>query len=218
MAKFNQQGQVVNGEQVNINKYPDWLIEMSRQMNAQTSRSTSHPFWQVRHKDYLVTEEGYSESHWELWGEEDEVLPSYSSKEDFDNSEALQEFYQKNEGWCDDWVDSQVDDENIDVDEAFEEFKGTRDEWEDDKNFYLFSENFDFVAFKDSWEDWPEGYKIIHLQEIEKTVWTGLSESAANEFIQRQQHNYPKLYTYVESAYWSPEFSRLMDWIKGLSK
>ena len=45
---------------------PQFLIELSKQMNSDPSRGTSHPFWQVRHKDYLITEEGYNEHHWEL--------------------------------------------------------------------------------------------------------------------------------------------------------
>ncbi|EGR2446752.1 TPA: DNA N-6-adenine-methyltransferase [Vibrio cholerae] len=45
---------------------PDFLIEMSKQMHEQNNRITADPIWQVRHKQYLVTEQGYNESHWEI--------------------------------------------------------------------------------------------------------------------------------------------------------
>lgn len=35
---------------------PEFLIELSKQMNSDPKRCTSHPFWQVRNKEYLVTE------------------------------------------------------------------------------------------------------------------------------------------------------------------
>jgi len=80
-----------------------------------------------------------------------------------------------------------------------------------------FHEYFNFSEHKASFEDFPDGYKVIHLQEIEKIVWTGLTEQAANQFVNRKQHNYPDLYTYVESAYWSPQLVELQEWIKGLT-
>ena len=45
---------------------PDFLLEMSKQMNEQDCRSTAHPFWQVRCKNFIVTESGYDEHHYEL--------------------------------------------------------------------------------------------------------------------------------------------------------
>jgi hypothetical protein len=40
----------------------------------------------------------------------------------------------------------------------------------------------------------------------------------AEQFIERKQHDYPKLYTYAESAYWSPQLRELQDWIKSLTQ
>lgn len=64
----------------------------------------------------------------------------------------------------------------------------------------------------------PEGVTKIYLQEIEEIVSTHLTEHDANWFIKRKQHDYPKLYTYVESAYWSPQLKQLQDWIISLTE
>jgi hypothetical protein len=64
----------------------------------------------------------------------------------------------------------------------------------------------------------PNGITKLHLQEVEKVVWTGLSEAAALQFIARKKHDYGKLFTYVESAYWSPQFAELMNWVKSLEQ
>ena len=96
-----------------MSEIPDFLLEMSEQMNSQPNRCTSHPLWQVRCKRYLITAE--------------------------------------------------------------------------------------------------------ETEETEEIVTTHLTEADANWFIQRKQHDYPKLYTYVESAYWSPQLRELEDWIKQLT-
>ena len=84
----------------------------------------------------------------------------------------------------------------------------------EDESFYDY---FDFEKHKASFEDFPDAYRVIHLQELYKIVWTGLTEYAANQFINRKQHDYPDLYTYVESAYWSPQLVELQEWIKSLT-
>lgn len=45
---------------------PDFLLEMSQRMNTDDNRCTSHPFWQVRCKEYIPAPEGYNDHHWEL--------------------------------------------------------------------------------------------------------------------------------------------------------
>lgn len=177
---------------------PDFLIQMSKQMHSQPSRSTSHPFWQVRCKRYLVTEEGYNESHWELHSEDSEGWPTYSSKAHYDNNAASEDFPEKNKKWCDEWLTENIDSECIGEDEGFLDF-------------------FDFEEHKNNDGDWPEGYRVIHLQETEEIVTTHLTEADANWFIKRKQHDYPELYTYVASAYWSPQLKELQDWILSLT-
>lgn len=177
---------------------PEFLLEMSKQMNTDPNRCTAHPFWQVRCKRYLVTEEGYNESHWELHAEDSEGYPVFSTKPHYDNIAASEDFEERNKKWCSEWIEENIDSECIGEDSSFTDF-------------------FDFEGYQDSGDDWPEGYKVIHLQETEEVVSTHLTEAGALQFIKRKQHDYPELYTYVESAYWSPQLRELQDWIKSLT-
>lgn len=63
----------------------------------------------------------------------------------------------------------------------------------------------------------PDGVNKVFVQEVEQVVTTHLTEHDAKGFIERCQHNYPPLYTYVESAYWSPQIRQLQDWIIALT-
>lgn len=67
------------------------------------------------------------------------------------------------------------------------------------------------------YDELPDGLTKIPVQEVEDIVSTHMTEHDANWFIQRKQHDYPKLYTYVESAYWSPQIKQLQDWIISLT-
>ena len=75
----------------------------------------------------------------------------------------------------------------------------------DDVNGYLFCE---FLEEHD--------LNLVYVQEVEDIVSTHMTEAGANEFIARKQHDYPKLYTHAESAYWSSELKQLQYWIKSL--
>lgn len=157
---------------------PDFLLELSKQMNEQPNRSTAHPFWQVRCKQFVVTQEGYNEHHWELT-DEDGVF--FRSDRDC-LFEALLERYPD---WC----------------KSIEENTGEP-----------FDETFDVDL-----DELPDGVDKVYVQEVEQVVTTHLTEHDAKGFIERCQHNYPPLYTYVESAYWSPQLRKLQDWIYSLS-
>ena len=174
---------------------PEFLLEMSKQLNTQDNRITAEPIFEVRCKRYLVTEQGYNESHWELHGRDSEGWPTYSTKGGFDNSDAHDEFYDANEGWCDQWL------------------------VENDFNPCLedFIEHFDFEYQKNSYEDWPNDYNVVHMQEVEETVKSCLTEADANDFIVRKQHDYPKLYTYAQSMVFCPQMIELRQWIMGLT-
>ena len=74
-------------------KIPDFLLEMSKQLNEQNNRGTAEPIFQVRHKDYLVTEVGYNQHHWEFHLVDSEGWPCYSTKKGFDNSDAHANLY-----------------------------------------------------------------------------------------------------------------------------
>lgn len=182
---------------------PDFLVEMSKQMNEDPNRCTAHPFWQVRCKRYLVTEDGYNESHWEIIGEEGVTL--HHSEND-DSYKGLFEYIFENEvEWLVNWI-------GYECDKEVEYVAGEIDESLFDELYDDFEDKFD-----PDYMDLPDDMKKFHMQEIEQVVTTHMTQADAEWFIQRKQHDYPKLYTYVESAYWSPQFRELQDWIKSLT-
>lgn len=160
---------------------PNFLLEMSKQMSEQPSRCTAHPFWQVRCKRFVITEEGYNEHHFILCGDDGEFFRS-----DIDPcpNEALLE---RHEEFCKQWSE---------------------------ENELDFLESY---SFEDRAEDLPDGVKKLYMQEVEEVVSTHLTQHDAEWFIKRKQHDYPPLYTYVESAYWSPQLKQLQDWIINLT-
>ena len=171
------------GEAVSV---PEFLLEMSRQMREQPNRATAHPFWQVRCKRSLPTEQGYNESHYEVCGDEG---PVYSSNTPLSGlSEYLLEHH---ESWCRAWASENHEDDA--------DYADAVSSWIDPES------------------DLPSELTLVYAQEIEEVVTTHLTQAGAEAFIKRKQHDYPKLYTYVESAYWSPQLRELQDWIIGLT-
>lgn len=175
---------------------PEFLLEMSKQIRYQDNRCTAEPIYQVRCQRYVVTEEGYNESHWELHAPDSDGRPIYSTLSGFINDDYHSEFYEENEDWC-----------NFELVEA-----GF------DPTLESFIDNFDFYEYKNDCNDWPYDYKVIHMQETEEVVKTCLTESDAEWFIKRKQHDYPKLYTYVESMVFCPQMIELRNWILSLSE
>jgi hypothetical protein len=172
---------------------PKFLIEMSKQMKEQPNRCTSDPFWQVRCKRYMVTEEGYNEHHWVLSDADGELYRS-DNQELSIAAEYLQEHYT-------DWFDFEVKEARVD------------ESWEDQDDIEIFCDSFDF-----SFEELPEGVNRIFVQEYEDIISTHLTEADAKWFINRKQHDYPPLYTHVESAYWSPQIKELRAWVLSLTE
>jgi hypothetical protein len=165
---------------------PEFLLEMSRQMREQPSRATAHPFWQVRCKRYLPTEQGYNESHYEVEGDEG---PVYSSNTPL--SGLAEYLLEHHESWCRAWASENHEDDA--------DYTDAVSNWIDPEY------------------DLPAELTLVYVQEIEEVVTTHLTQAGAEAFIKRKQHDYPKLYTYVESAYWSPQLRELQDWIIGLT-
>lgn len=183
---------------------PEFLVEMSKQMNEQPTRCTSHPFWQVRCKRYLVTEDGYNESHWEIADTEDgETL--YHSVNDSDYTDLFEHLSSYQAEWLKEWASEYGD---LEVELVCGEFE--------EEDIELLQEAFE-NKFDPEWQELPEHLKKFHMQEIEEVITTHFTQADAEWFIKRKQHDYPKLYTYVESAYWSPQLRELQDWIKSLT-
>ncbi|HDV5541044.1 TPA: ead/Ea22-like family protein [Vibrio cholerae] len=186
---------------------PDFLIEMSKQMHEQNNRITADPIWQVRHKQYLVTEQGYNESHWEIAATE-EGCTLYHSQNDSDYQELILYLIDNHPDWMREWAEEYADME-IELDDG----EMMLEELELDRLTDAFNSSFDH-----DWHDLPEGVKKFHMQEIEVVVKTCLTEEDANAFIQRKQHDYPKLYTYVESMVGCQQMIELRNWILSLTE
>lgn len=98
---------------------------------------------------------------------------------------------ENHEEWCQQWAEENHDD----------------DDWKEAVKCY-----FDLDC-----DDLPEELRKVPVQEVEEVVSTHLTQAGAEQFIKRKQHDYPKLFTYVESAYWSPQLRELQDWIISLT-
>ncbi len=165
---------------------PDFILELSNQLNNQPSRCTAHPFYQVRCKRAYVTQDGYNSEFFVVYSEDSEQYQSNKDDQEY-FAQYLCENYSE-------WLADTFDDvEVIDVD------------------FVL--ENFDFDC-----ENLPDELTKLWMQEVEEVVSTHLTLEAAEQFIKRKQHDYPKLFTYAESAYWSPQLRQLQDWLKSLTE
>ena len=171
---------------------PEFLLEMSKQMNNEDNRMTSDPIWQVRCKRYIPTAPGYDESHWILCDDDGEFYRS-----DTHNGMHAAEYFKDNYPA---WFTEQL--QEIKGDEFFEDMD----------DLEIFADAFDY-----DFEDLPDGVNRVFVQETEEVVSTHLTEQDANWFIKRKQHDYPPLFTHTESAYWSPQIKELRAWILSLA-
>jgi hypothetical protein len=182
-----------------MNNLPAFLIEMSKQMNEQNNRMTAHPVWQVRCKRWRITMSGYSDT-FEFVDRENEHCIAATNREDAEINQQIIEYLD-----CDPddlpiiletWVDGEIDGNLSGKDKI---------------NYFI--EHFDHEY------DELEGFKVFWVEEYEDVVkGSFLTESDANWFIQRKQHDYPKLYTYVESMTFCPQMIELRNWIMSLTK
>lgn len=182
---------------------PAFLLEMSQQMHQQDNRCTAEPIWQVRCKRYLPTEEGYDEHHWEIVDTDAGTVLYWSHVSDI--KQALAEWLAENDHeWCSNWLlDNDIDQVCHGDGHAF-----------DDVFIQAFIDDFDVESDHDQL---PDPLKKFHLQETEEVIKTCLTEADARAFIARKQHDYPKLYTYVESMVFCPQMIQLRHWIMSLT-
>lgn len=186
---------------------PAFLLEMSQQMHQQDNRCTAEPIWQVRCKRYLPTEEGYDEHHWEIVDTDGDATALYRS--DKCDKKALAEWLAENDHqWCSNWLfDNDIESEYSDTTHvhgpAFDEVF-----------INAFIDKFNVESDHDQL---PDPLKKFHLQETEEVIKTCFTEADALAFIARKQHDYPKLYTYVESMVFCPQMIQLRHWIMSLT-
>lgn len=72
-------------------------------------------------------------------------------------------------------------------------------------------------TFDSGCHDLPDGVNRLAIGTRMTVVKACLAEADANWFIQRKQHDYPKLYTYVFSMVFCPQMIELRNWIKSLT-
>jgi hypothetical protein len=70
------------------------------------------------------------------------------------------------------------------------------------------------------YDELPDGVSVeqLDMQKVVHKLKYCLTEADANWFIKRKQHDYPKLYTYVESMVYCPQMIELRNWILSLTK
>ncbi len=177
---------------------PDFLLEMSDQINTQENRCTADPIWQVRCKRWRVTAEGYSDV-FHIFNHFDGDVVADSSHDSPINEQISSHIFNScgNNEWVCSWSLAYGNGE---------ESMSEQDLIDD------FNESFDA-----KYNELPENVDLHWMEEYEDIVKTCLTEADANWFIKRKQHDYPKLYTYVESMCYCPQMIELRNWIKQLN-
>lgn len=166
---------------------PDFLIEMSKQINAQDNRITADPIWMVCYdKEYPAYEDDSDHYVW-IDTDRDNHEIYHSKHDEGDESKAILEYMEE---YCEDWFGRF----SKELKESEEEFDIGIHEW-----------------------DLPHRIKWIPLRSEMEVVKACLTEADANWFINRKKHDYPRLYTYVYSMCYCPQMIELRNWIMSLT-
>lgn len=178
---------------------PKFLIEMSEQMNNEDVRATSEPVWQVRCKRTRPTDSDYSDI-FHLTDREGDYSLVATNKESSNINQQIINYLDCDFDDLPLILECWVDDHN----------RGNGFNGEGKVNYFL--------AHFNCKHDELEGIDLIWVEEYEDIVKGAfLTEEDANWFIKRKQHDYPKLYTYVESLCFCPQMIELRNWIKLLT-
>ena len=175
---------------------PEFLLEMSKQINTQDNRCTADPIWQVMCKRTRVTAEDYSD-RFQIIDIENEYHVVADSDEGCINEDIIKYLI---DGDGMDFVINWAEREDDEIEEDCEKVD-------------LFSNQFD-----SNYETLPSGFELIHVEEYEQIIKTCLTEYDANNFIRNNSHNYPHMYTFVDSMYRCPQMIALRKWIMELTK
>lgn len=182
---------------------PDFVMEMSKQINEQDNRCTSDPIYQVRCKRFLITKEGYNEHHIEVI-DTDEGRVIYRSDIDEDFRCIFDHLLENHSDHLCEWLEFETGNEyTVEEDSKESEIEGA---------YQAFSDNYDGEIF-----DFPYGMERMAVQEVEEVVSTHFALADAEAFIKRKQHDYPPLYTYAASMCFSWNMIELRKWIMSLT-
>lgn len=173
---------------------PDFLLDMSRSLNSQNNRSTADPIFQVKQPQYFVTEEGYSEHHYEIFDEEGSVFSSESSSDEVGKRYLLDKYRPA----CESWLRSEYEESEIEG-RGFDE---------------LFQDKFNL---KRDVEDFHDALRRICMQEVGVVLHTCFTEKEALA-IKELYHPKLKVYVYAVSLNRAPETKKLRNWIKSLTE
>jgi hypothetical protein len=168
---------------------PDFLLEMSKNINTQDNRITADPLFCVYYDEKIPTAPDYAD------GEE-----YYYSDGDYTEigSDAL------------DLVQWIVENDE-DFISSFKSYDHERDDYESQQEYFM-------ECYHPEEDGYPEGVDRFYYLYKKVFVKAALTEKSAQQFIDRKQHDYKKLYIYVESMCYCNEMIELRDWIKGLTE
>ncbi len=173
---------------------PDFLLEMSRQMNSQDNRCTSDVIYQVRQHQYFVTKEGYSEHHFILTDDDGEFFRSDTGSEE-DAKDYLLDYCEET---CSDWVAKNHENELNDGRDIRE----------------LFIEKFNL---SEDIEDFHDEVNKLAVQQIDVVLQTCFTEKEALAIASRY-HESAEVFTYGISLYFTKETAQLRNWIESLTE
>jgi len=173
---------------------PKFLAEMSEQMNNEDVRCTAEPIWTVCYDKWLTCADDRGDKNILLLCDGGD---HYIECDEDNYAEIFDYMKDYHPEWCMNLI-HEYEEEEDDIDEL--------SNWFDPDELYSYT--------------MPDGLTIekIAMQKERTIVKSCLTEDDARYFIQRKQHDYAKLYTYVESMIFCPQMIELRAWIKSLTK
>lgn len=169
---------------------PNFLIEMSGQLKEQDNRMTADPIFMVCYDKWLTCANGRGDK--EIY-----LMSDGGDYNEFDTEDELFDHLKENHSeWCSELILSTGECEG-DIESISE---------------YV---DIDDLEFSDSSRDFT--VEKICMQKEMCVVNSHFTEYGAKRFIETNQHNYAKLYTYAFSMYRCHQMKELRQWIISLT-
>lgn len=161
---------------------PEFIKQLSEQLNEQSNRMTADPIFCVYYDKKLPTSEDHADGHEYFDKDNCCVIGNFEDLKEHLRNGDYKEFIQ----------DVMADRPNYEAFEDVEESDIDEDDLPEDisKSYYLKDKCF---------------------------VKASLTESGAQQFIDRKQHDYPKLYIYAESMCYQWQMIELRKWLMSLT-